>query len=96
LRNVAGKQDEPWTRLPTRRRSASVLRAIETEDYDQLPGGIFNTSYIRQYATAAGLDEEELLSRYHAKVARRTDGRPTPKSPARQRRGPAPSAFSSR
>lgn len=46
--------------------SLRFLCAIESEDYGELPGGIFNTSYIRQYAAAIGFDEEALLARYHA------------------------------
>lgn len=42
------------------------LRAIEAQDYEKLPGGIFATSYLRQYAAAAGVDPEPLLSEYTA------------------------------
>jgi len=48
--------------------SLRFLRAIESEDYAKLPGGIFTRSYIRQYAAAIGFDEEELLGRYHEQV----------------------------
>ena len=44
--------------------SLRFLRAIEAEEFDQLPGGIFNTSYLRQYAAAIGYDEAELLAHY--------------------------------
>ena len=44
--------------------SSRFLRAIEEERFDQLPGGIFSTSYIRQYAAAIGYDEEALISYY--------------------------------
>lgn len=44
--------------------SIGFLRAIEAEDFDKLPGGLFATSYIRQYAASAGIDESELLSQY--------------------------------
>src|SRR5580692_9387773 len=40
------------------------LRAIEDEQFDQLPGGIFSTSYLRQYAAAIGYDEDALISYY--------------------------------
>ena len=40
------------------------LRAIETEEFEKLPGGVFTTSYIRQYASAIGFSEEELLGQY--------------------------------
>ena len=33
---------------------------------DQLPGGVFNTSYLKQYAAAIGIDEIPLLNFYHA------------------------------
>jgi Helix-turn-helix domain len=41
------------------------LRAIEAEDFARLPGGVYNTSYIRQYARAVGYNEAELLQHYH-------------------------------
>ena len=41
------------------------LRAIEAEEFAKLPGGVYNTSYIRQYARAIGYDEAELLRHYH-------------------------------
>jgi hypothetical protein len=40
------------------------LRAIEAEEFDKLPGGIFSTSYLRQYAAAVEFDPTELLIRY--------------------------------
>jgi cytoskeleton protein RodZ len=42
------------------------LQAIESGDFRKLPGGIYNTSYIRQYARAIDFDEMQLLSFYHA------------------------------
>ena len=44
--------------------SMHFLRAIEQEDFAKLPGGIFNTSYLRQYAAAIGYEESKLLSYY--------------------------------
>ena len=44
------------------------LEAIEAEDFDKLPGGVYTTSYLRQYARAIGLDETALLQRYYAKT----------------------------
>jgi cytoskeletal protein RodZ len=43
------------------------LEAIEAEHFDKLPGGVYTTSYLRQYARAIGFDEEVLLRRYHHK-----------------------------
>ncbi len=39
--------------------SSRYLKAIEDEDWDQLPGGFFGKSFIRQYAAALGLDPAE-------------------------------------
>jgi Helix-turn-helix domain len=44
--------------------SIRFLRAIEDEEFDKLPGGIFNTSYMRQYAAVAGVEESSLLTYY--------------------------------
>ncbi|MDE3196195.1 MAG: helix-turn-helix domain-containing protein [Acidobacteriota bacterium] len=44
--------------------SVSHLAAIENGNFQRLPGGIYNTSYIRQYARAIGFDEANLLSFY--------------------------------
>ena len=48
--------------------SVRSLQAIETEDFKKLPGGIYNTSYIRQYAHAIDFDESELLAYYHSQM----------------------------
>ena len=40
------------------------LDAIEIGDFRRLPGGIYNTNYIKQYARAIGFDEMDLLSYY--------------------------------
>lgn len=45
--------------------SIRQLEAIESGDFRKLPGGIYNTSYIRQYARAIEFDETELLEYYH-------------------------------
>src|ERR1039457_1214105 len=40
--------------------STRFLQAIENDQYDKLPGGIFAKSFVRQYARLLGLDEEEI------------------------------------
>ena len=45
--------------------SVSQLRAIETGDFKKLPGGIYTTSYIKQYAKAIEFDVRELLDAYY-------------------------------
>lgn len=46
--------------------SVRSLTAIETCDFARLPGGIYSTSYIRQYARAIDYDESKILAAYHA------------------------------
>jgi Helix-turn-helix domain/Domain of unknown function (DUF4115) len=46
--------------------STRMLRAIEDEHFDQLPGGVFNKGFVRAYARHVGLDEEEAVSDYLA------------------------------
>ncbi|MBZ5608621.1 MAG: helix-turn-helix domain-containing protein [Acidobacteriia bacterium] len=48
--------------------SVRFLKAIEAEEFEKLPGGIFTTSYLRQYAVAIGYDENALLAHYHRKM----------------------------
>jgi cytoskeletal protein RodZ len=49
------------------------LEAIERGEFSVLPGGIYDISYIRQYARAVDYDEEDLLGCYFART-----GRPEP------------------
>lgn len=48
--------------------STRYLEAIEKADFAQLPGGVFRTSYIRQYARAIEYDEWDLLCHYDSMV----------------------------
>ena len=45
--------------------SVRSLQAIEQGEFRKLPGGIYNTSYIRQYARAIDYDESAILAVYH-------------------------------
>jgi cytoskeletal protein RodZ len=63
--------------------SLRFLRAIEAEEFDQLPGGIFNTSYLRQYAAAIGYDEGHLIAHYDLK----TNTPAIPRGPQRENGG---------
>ena len=42
--------------------SSRFLKAIESDQFDKLPGGVFAKSFVRQYAHLLGLDEEELAN----------------------------------
>jgi cytoskeletal protein RodZ len=48
--------------------SLRFLRAIEAEQIEELPGGIFRTSYLKQYARCVNCDEAELLARFSEKL----------------------------
>ncbi len=58
--------------------SIRSLEAIERGEFQKLPGGIYSTSYIRQYARAIDYDEAALLAVYHEKsgTAGTADSRP--------------------
>jgi len=47
------------TRISTR-----FLEALESEQWDRLPGGIFNRGFVRAVARFLGLDEENLVAEY--------------------------------
>ena len=44
--------------------SIRQLEAIESGEFSRLPGGIYNTNYIKQYARAIDFDEADLLAFY--------------------------------
>jgi cytoskeletal protein RodZ len=48
--------------------SMRSLEAIERGEFRKLPGGIYNTSYIRQYARAIDYDEGAILAVYHREM----------------------------
>ena len=62
--------------------SAATLRALERNQIDRLPGGIFVRGFLRAYAHEMGLDVEDTVQRYLAQfesrfgavVATDTDG----------------------
>src|ERR1700678_4034643 len=41
-----------------------LLVALEEEQFDLLPGGIFNKAYVRAYAKCVGIDEDEAVAGY--------------------------------
>ena len=53
--------------------SVRSLQAIERGEFRKLPGGIYDTNYIRQYARAIDFDEAALLAVYY-----RATGAPAP------------------
>lgn len=53
-----------------------MLRALEEEKFDQLPGGIFNKGFVRAYAQHLGMDEEQAVADYLAATGEK--GQPKP------------------
>ena len=82
--NLAGVRNEKSVTLEEIVRSTRIaqhfLEAIEAENFGRLPGGVYNTSYIRQYARAIGYDEKALLDHYRSKMEPLAvaDAAPTP------------------
>ena len=58
--------------------SLRSLQAIERGDFHKLPGGIYNTSYIRQYARAIDYDESAILAVYHKAMGASESAGPPP------------------
>jgi cytoskeletal protein RodZ len=56
------------TRIGTR-----FLKAIETDNFSTLPGGIFTRSFIRAYAKQVGMNEDEAINLYQQQVTGPTD-----------------------
>ena len=51
------------------------LQALEEEDFEKLPGGIFNKGFVRAYARYLGIDEEQAVADFQAA---RTEKIPAP------------------
>jgi cytoskeletal protein RodZ len=59
LREVSPNEVVVATRISLR-----FLEALENEDWEKLPGGVFNRGFVRAIARYLGLDEENLLAEY--------------------------------
>jgi len=59
LREVTLDEITSATRIGPR-----FLLALENEEWEKLPGGVFNRGFVRSIARYLGLDEEELLAEY--------------------------------
>jgi cytoskeletal protein RodZ len=66
LRGVTLEEISAATRIATR-----FLKAIEAEQWDQLPGGVFNRGFVRAMARFLGLDEENIVAEYTLAVGDR-------------------------
>jgi cytoskeleton protein RodZ len=61
LRGVTLDEIAESTKIGTR-----SLRALEDEDFEKLPGGIFNKGFVRAFARFLGIDEDEAVSDFEA------------------------------
>ena len=41
-----------------------MLQALEEDNFNQLPGGIFNRGFVRAYSRFVGLDEDQTIADY--------------------------------
>jgi cytoskeleton protein RodZ len=69
MRGVTLEEISAATRIAPR-----FLAALESEQWELLPGGVFNRGFIRSVARYLGLDEDTLVAEY----ALETKGRPDP------------------
>ncbi len=60
-----------------------LLEAMEADQFDRLPGGVFTRSFLRQYAHALGLDEEEIIASLKEQFEEPPEALPAP--PPKQR-----------
>ncbi|HXC47848.1 MAG TPA: helix-turn-helix domain-containing protein [Candidatus Sulfotelmatobacter sp.] len=68
LREVTPEEITQATRIGSR-----FLEALENEDWDKLPGGVFNRGFVRSIAHYLGLDEEAFLGEYDLAYAAHAD-----------------------
>lgn len=66
------------------------LKALEDEDFEKLPGGIFNKGFVRAYARYLGLDEEQAVADFLAAAG--TPEQPIPTPATRSQAYPAASS----
>ncbi len=64
--------------------SLRFLVAIESADYEKLPGGVFAVNYLRQYAAVAGCNEVALLLDYRRRMSVEVGAAPERLSPWRR------------
>jgi cytoskeleton protein RodZ len=60
-----------------------LLEAMEADQFDRLPGGVFTRSFLRQYAHTLGLDEEEIVASLKEQFEEPPEALPVP--PPKQR-----------
>lgn len=59
-----------------------MLRALEDEHFDQLPGGVFNKGFVRAYARHLGVDEDQAVADYLEAIGETQPGKGPESAPA--------------
>lgn len=80
MRGVSLEEISAATRISVR-----FLEALENEQWERLPGGIFNRGFIRSVARFLGLDEENLVAEYAMETHERPEIAVWTKEPVRKR-----------
>jgi cytoskeleton protein RodZ len=73
-RGITLDQISSSTKIGTR-----MLQALEEDNFDQLPGGIFNKGFVRAYARHVGLDEDQTVADYLQASGEAPPPQPDPK-----------------
>ncbi len=60
-----------------------LLQAMEADQFDRLPGGVFTRSFLRQYAHTLGVDEDEVIASLKEQFELPAD--PLPEPPPQRR-----------
>ena len=68
MRGITLEEIAEATKIGTR-----SLRALEEQDFDKLPGGIFNKGFVRAYSKYLGIDEEQAVADYVEAVSEAQD-----------------------
>lgn len=63
MRGITLEEIAEATKIGTR-----SLRALEEQDFDKLPGGVFNRGFVRAYSKYLGIDEDQAVADYQAAV----------------------------
>ncbi|MHB8524960.1 MAG: RodZ domain-containing protein [Candidatus Acidiferrales bacterium] len=80
MRGVSLEEISAATRISVR-----FLEALENEQWERLPGGIFNRGFIRSVARFLGLDEDGLVAEYAMETHERPEIAVWTKEPVRKR-----------
>jgi len=66
--------------------SLHLLEAIEADQFDRLPGGVFARNFVRQYARMLQIDEDELLAAFRQQFEEPAESEPEPEAAPSYRR----------